>query len=75
MNLSVYALGYADDHRSVYLLNGDDEAVEIALSTARIVGPYNIALDADSDVILRCELETHEGTVIYPPGSLFRARA
>ena len=67
MNLSVYALGYADDHRTVYLLNGGDEAVEIALSTARIVGPYNISLDADSDVILRCKLETHEGTVIYPP--------
>lgn len=66
IDLSVYALGYADDHKTVYLLNGDDETVEIALSTARIVGPYTV-LDADSGVILRGKKETEEGTVIYPP--------
>jgi len=53
VDLSVYALGYAEDHKTVYLLNGDDEAVEIALSTARMVGPYHTVLDVDSDIILR----------------------
>jgi hypothetical protein len=67
IDLSVYALRYADDHKTVYLLNGDDEAVEIALSTARIVGPYHTVLDADSNVILRSKKEIEEGTVIYPP--------
>jgi hypothetical protein len=67
VDLSVYALGYAEDHKIVYLLNGEDEAVEIALSTARIVGPYHTVLNADSDVILRSKEETEEGNTIYPP--------
>lgn len=67
IGLSVCTLGYAEDHKSVYLLDGDDQAVEIALSTARIVGPYRIALDADSTAILRGKKETEEGTVTYYP--------
>jgi hypothetical protein len=67
VDLSVYALRYADGHKTVYLLNGDDEAVEIALSTARMVGPYHTVLDADANVILRSKKETEAGTVIYPP--------
>lgn len=67
IDLSVYALRYADDHKTVYLLNGEDEAVEIALSTARIVGPFHTVLDADANVILRSKKEIEEGTVIYPP--------
>ena len=67
IDLSVYALGYAEDHKTVYLLNDEDEAVEIALSTARMVGPYHTLLDAGSDVILRSKKETEEGAPTYPP--------
>lgn len=67
VDFSVYALGYAEDHKTVYLLDGEDEVVEIALSTVRMVGPYHTVMAADSDVILRSKKETEEGTVIYPP--------
>ena len=67
VDLSVYVLGYAEDHKTVYLLNGEGEAVEVALSTARMVGPYHTVLDADKDVILRSKKETEEGATTYPP--------
>jgi hypothetical protein len=67
IDLSVYALGYAEDHKTVYLLNDEGAAVEIALSTARMVGPYHTLLDAGSDVILRSKKETEEGALTYPP--------
>ena len=67
IDLSVYALAHAEDHKTVYLFNGEDEAIEIGLSTARIVGPYPTVLDADSTVILRSKELTEEGAPIYPP--------
>ena len=67
VDLSVYALSYAEDHKTVYLLNDEGAAVEIALSTARMVGPYHTLLDAGSDVILRSKKETEEGALTYPP--------
>ena len=67
VDLSVYALGYTEDHKTVYLLNSEEEAVEIALSTARIVGPYHTVLDADSTITLRSQVEAGEGAAIYPP--------
>lgn len=67
IDLCVYALAHAEDHKTVYLFNGEDEAVEIGLSTARIVGPYPTVLDANSTVILRSKKLTEEGAPIYPP--------
>jgi hypothetical protein len=67
VDISVYALAYAEGHQSVYLTNSKNEASEIRLSTANLLGPVQTALDADSTITLRTKKETEEGAPIYPP--------
>ena len=66
IDLSVYAIAYAEGHQTVYLTHSQSAASEIALSTANILGPYRVVLDASSNIILSSKEETEEGTITYP---------
>ncbi|MEO1856512.1 MAG: hypothetical protein ABGY95_03970 [Rubritalea sp.] len=67
VKLSVYAMAYAEGHKKIYLTNSKGETKQVSLSTANILGPYQTALDADSNLILRTQKKTNEGATIYPP--------
>ena len=64
--LSVFSVAYAEGHQTIYLTNSKNEACEVRLSTANILGPYETMLDADSNIILRTKAISEEGATIYP---------
>ena len=66
IDLSVYAIAYAEGHQTVYLTDSQSAVSEIALSSANILGPYHTVLDANSNIILSSKTVTAEGTITYP---------
>lgn len=63
----IYAFTYAEGHEKVYLTNKDNDAEQIKLSVANILGPFETQLSDGNQVIIRTRETNNEGETVYPP--------
>ena len=66
-SIHVYATTYAKGLRSIYLGDDENECIEIKLSNANVIGPYQASLEADSQLVFRGKEVDKDGIASYPP--------
>lgn len=66
INISLYAFDYANGHKTVYVMDGEESVEKVRLSTANIEGPYKTKMNDAREVFLRSKGTNEEGEVVYP---------
>lgn len=66
VEISLFAFQYAEGHQEIFLNSEAGEYEAVTLSSANILGPFQVLLSEDGKVFLHDHQNTDEGDDLYP---------